>query len=60
MDQQKQTKRVMTTRVSPAGYAHIRQRADEADVEISHMVRRMLAYASTNMPRDWVPPREGR
>lgn len=60
MQQQKQPKRIMTTRVSEAGYAHIQQRAEEADVEISHMVRRMLAYASTNMPKTWIPPKEGR
>jgi len=60
MEQQKQPKRVMTVRVSEAGHAHIRQRAEEADVEISHMVRRMLAFASMNMPRPWIPPREGR
>jgi hypothetical protein len=55
--QAKQPKRLMTTRVSEEGYAHIQQRAIEADVEISHMVRRMLAYASMHMPKGWVPQR---
>jgi hypothetical protein len=60
MEQRKQPKRVMTARVSEPGYVHIKQRADEADVDVSHMVRRMLAYASLHMPRTWIPPREGR
>ena len=58
--QAKQPKRVLTVRVSETGFEHIKQRAEEADVDISHMVRRMLAYASMNMPRNWIPPREGR
>lgn len=58
--QAKRPKRLMTSRVSEEGYAHIVQRAEEADVEISHMVRRMLTYASMNMPKTWIPPREGR
>ena len=57
MDQRKQPKRVLTARVSEAGYAVIARMAADADVDVSHMVRRMLAYASANMPKGWVPPR---
>lgn len=56
--QQKQPKRVLTVRVSETGYEHIKQQADRLDVDVSHMVRRMLAYASANMPEGWVPSRE--
>lgn len=55
--QQKQPKRVLTVRVSETGYQHIEQQAERADVDVAHMVRRMLAYASANMPEGWVPPR---
>lgn len=59
-EQGKQVKRVLTLRVSQGGYEHIRQRAEEADVDVSHMARRMLAFASANMPKTWVPPKEDR
>lgn len=57
MEQAKQPKRVLTVRVSETGYEHIKQRAERADVDVSHMVRRMLAYASANMPEGWLPTR---
>lgn len=57
MEQAKRAKRMLSVRVGEAGYEHIVQRAERADVEVSHMVRRMLAYASANMPEGWVPPR---
>lgn len=59
MEQRKQPKRMLSVRVSETGYRHIADRAARADVEVSHMVRRMLAYASANMPEGWVPPRSG-
>jgi hypothetical protein len=55
--QAKQPKRMLSVRVSETGFEHITQRAERADVDVSHMVRRMLAYASANMPEGWVPPR---
>lgn len=51
------SKRVMTLRVTETGYEHIKQRAERADVDLSHMMRRMLAYAAAHMPEGWVPPR---
>jgi hypothetical protein len=59
-DQGKQPKRVLCVRVSETGYRHIADRADRADVPVSHMARRMLAYASTHMPATWVPERGAR
>lgn len=55
--QAEQPKRIFTVRVPEEGYQHIKQRAERVDVDVSHMVRRMLAYASANMPEGWVPPR---
>ena len=57
---QQLSKRVMSIRVSEPAHEHIKQRAEEADVDISHMVRWMLAYASMHMPKTWIPPRETR
>lgn len=59
MVQQKQPKRMLSVRVSETGYQHIESRAARADVDVSHMVRRMLTYASANMPEEWLPPRSG-
>jgi hypothetical protein len=47
----------MTLRVTDTGYEHIKQRAERADVDLSHMMRRMLAYAAAHMPEGWVPER---
>lgn len=58
MEQPKQPKRMLCVRVEEAGYEHIEHRADRADVDISRMTRRMLAFASKNMPEGWVPDRE--
>lgn len=49
---------MLSVRVSETGYEHIADRASRADVDVSHMVRRMLAYASMQMPEGWVPPRK--
>jgi hypothetical protein len=54
-EQGKQAKRVLCVRVSETGYKHIADRAGRADVPVSHMARRMLAYASAHMPEGWVP-----
>lgn len=48
----------MTVRVDTVGYQHIEQRAARADVDVSVMVRRMLAYAAQHMPEGWVPNRQ--
>lgn len=45
----------MTVRIATTGYEHIQHRADDADVDVSRMVRRMLAFAAQNMPANWVP-----
>lgn len=50
--------RALSLRIAEKGYIHIEERAARADVDVSHMVRRMLSYASANMPEGWVPPRE--
>ena len=59
MDKVKQGRRTLSVRLSDTGYEHIEKRAARNDVDVSHMVRRMLAYASANMPEGWVPPRQG-
>jgi hypothetical protein len=55
-DQQQTAKRVLTVRVSDDGYRHIVDRAQRGDVDVSHMIRRMLVYAATHMPMNWLPP----
>ncbi len=57
MEQRKQARRALSVRLSENGYKHIEDRAKSADVDVSHMVRRLLAYASANMPAGWVPPK---
>ncbi|WP_285475211.1 hypothetical protein [Actinoplanes sp. NBRC 101535] len=57
MEQRKLGKRSLSVRVGQDGYQHIEGRAGRADVDVSHMVRRMLAYAAQHMPEGWVPPR---
>jgi hypothetical protein len=52
-------KLVTTVRLAPAGRERIADRARRADVQFSHMVRRMLTYADRHMPDDWVPTRGG-
>lgn len=48
-------KGVTSVRLTPAGRARITDRARRADVDVSHMIRRMLAYADQHMPDTWVP-----
>jgi hypothetical protein len=50
-----QPKRPKTVRLSPAGCDRITARAERADVDFSHMTRRMLAYADRYMPETWTP-----
>lgn len=57
MEQPKPAKRVVSVRLSEAGFAHIADRARREDVDVSHMIRRMLSYASAKMPEGWVPKR---
>lgn len=47
-------RRPLNILVSQAGHKVIAGRAkDEAGGNVSEMVRRMLKYASTNMPKGW-------
>lgn len=47
---------LIALRLGTDGLAHIHQRAvNETDGNQSEMIRRMLAYATTHMPRGWVP-----
>ena len=55
MDQGKQQKRVLSVRVSESAYTFLEARASELDVDVSVVVRRMLAYASASMPKHWTP-----
>lgn len=52
-----QQKRATSVRLTAAGHRRIAERAELADVDFSHMVRRMLAYADRHMPDGWVPPK---
>jgi hypothetical protein len=45
----------VSARVDPEILDHIGERARRADVDASHMIRRMLAYAARHMPADWLP-----
>lgn len=58
MDQPELGRRI-TTRLTPATYQAIVARARKADVDPSHMARRMFAYALLTMPDDWVPTTGG-
>jgi hypothetical protein len=48
---------MLSFRVDKEDYDAIKVAADGVGLDVSHMVRRMLAYASANMPEGWVPPR---
>lgn len=41
--------------LSEAGYAEVDKRAKAEPTSVSEMVRRMLAYASQRMPKEWKP-----
>lgn len=51
----KPAKEVTTIRLAPAGRQRIAERAHRADVDFSHMIRRMLTYADQHMPEGWTP-----
>ncbi|MCW6003891.1 hypothetical protein K1W54_04745 [Micromonospora sp. CPCC 205371] len=55
MEQRKPAKRSTTIRLAPTGHERITERARRADVDFSHMVRRMLTYADRHMPDGWTP-----
>lgn len=59
-EQPTHTKTVLCARVSRDGYVYVQKLAEEQDVSISHMTRRMLLYAAAKMPRDWKPAKEQR
>jgi hypothetical protein len=58
VEQRKPAKRSTTVRLAPAGHTKIAERAARADVDFSHMVRRMLAYADRHMPDGWTPTQD--
>lgn len=45
----------IAVRLSAAGLAHVDQLAKTSGVTRSEMIRRMLAYAATRMPKGWKP-----
>jgi len=47
---------VLGVRVSEDAFRLVAERALRADVDTSHMARRMLIYATMHMPEGWVPP----
>jgi hypothetical protein len=58
VEQRKPAKRSTTVRLAPSGHQRIADRATRADVDFSHMLRRMLQYADRHMPEDWTPAKE--
>lgn len=46
---------MVSIRLSPDGLAYIDDRAKTETVNRSELIRRMLAYASTRMPKGWKP-----
>ncbi len=47
-------------RVTDRGHARIVRRAIDQGITLSHMARRMLAYADEHMPPNYVPGRDQR
>ncbi len=43
----------VVVRLSPAGIAKVDELAAEAGVNRSEMIRRLLRYATTHMPKGW-------
>lgn len=58
VEQRKPAKRSTTVRLASTGRQRVAERAARADVDFSHMLRRMLAYADQHMPEGWVPARD--
>jgi len=51
---------LVALKLSEAGIEHVDRRAtEEADGNRSEMLRRMIAYASIHMPRNWKPKSSG-
>ena len=48
-------RRLLTVRIAENGVARIDEIAKAEAVDRSEMVRRMLAYATRNMPKGWKP-----
>lgn len=47
-------RRYLPVRISDQGYAALKKRAeDESSGNVSELVRRMLKFALTNMPKGW-------
>lgn len=46
----------VTVKLAKAGVDHIDQLATEAGVDRSEMIRRLLAFAVSRMPKGWTPP----
>jgi hypothetical protein len=57
-DQTVPPKLVLSARVSESGYEYVKKLAEEQDVTVSHMTRRMLMFAVSQMPRNWRPTKE--
>ncbi len=49
--------RKVTVRMTERGYERLRRRAVDDDIKLSHLIRRMLAYADEKMPAGYVPGR---
>jgi hypothetical protein len=50
-----QKKTVVSVRMTVRDQRLVSDRAQQADVDFSHMIRRMLAYADQFMPDGWLP-----
>lgn len=46
---------LIAIRISEEGRAHIDKRAAEEGINRSEMIRRLLAYAASKMPKGWKP-----
>ena len=59
-EQRKPRTRVVCVRLTETGFEYVAVRAEKADVEVSHMIRRMLSYAAAHMPEGYKAPAETR
>lgn len=46
---------MLSVRLAKPGVDAIKDRAEDEGVDRSEMLRRMLAYATRNMPKGWKP-----
>lgn len=51
-------RQLIALRMSPSGIDYIDTLAGARGISRSEMIRIMIAYASTHMPRDWKPRKE--